>query len=175
MTPMMGKVIPIERHVQTFSYKEIQTATKNFTTELGKGGFGPVYKGWLDDGCIVAINVSSKIFHQGSKEFLNEIDLLSRVHHKSLVRLLGYSNEEKQVLVYEFMSKGSLFEHLHGHSKNSVLPWVTRLRIILNAAQGLSYLHEGCSPQIIHRDVKSSNILLNDQMEAKISDFGIFG
>ncbi|KAH7365319.1 hypothetical protein KP509_18G020700 [Ceratopteris richardii] len=174
-TVIMGEPIPAELHVRRFSYKEVEVATNNFTTILGQGGFGPVYKGWLDDGRVVAIKVSSNISLQGSKEFLNEIDLLSRVHHKCLVRLLGYCNEEKQVLVYEFMSEGSLFEHLHGpHSNdNSVLPWVTRLRIILDAAHGLSYLHEGCSPQIIHRDIKSSNILLNDQMEAKISDFGI--
>ncbi|KAH7295500.1 hypothetical protein KP509_27G052200 [Ceratopteris richardii] len=165
-------VTPIMCTIRKFSYKDIETATKNFSIKLGQGGFGPVYKGWLDDGSVVAIKVSSKISGQASKEFLNEIDLLSRVHHKSLVRLLGYSNEEKQVLVYEFMSEGSLFEHIHG-VYNSVLPWLIRLRIALNAAEGLSYLHEGCNPQIIHRDVKSSNILLNDQMEAKISDFGI--
>ncbi|KAH7365308.1 hypothetical protein KP509_18G020000 [Ceratopteris richardii] len=175
VSPIVCKPIPAEQHVRRFSYREIEIATNNFTTRLGQGGFGPVYKGWLDDGRVAAIKVSSKVSNQGSKEFLNEIDLLSRLHHKSLVRLLGYSNEEKQVLVYEFMSEGSLFEHLHGpyFEHNSVLPWITRLRIILNAAEGLSYLHEGCSPQIIHRDIKSSNILLNAQMEAKISDFGI--
>ncbi|KAH7365296.1 hypothetical protein KP509_18G019200 [Ceratopteris richardii] len=174
VSPIMCKLIPAELNVRKFSYEEIEVATNNFTTKLGEGGFGPVYKGWLDDGRVAAIKVNSKISNQGSKEFLNEIDLLSQVHHKSLVRLLGYSNEEKQVLVYEFMSEGSLYECLHGpHKYNSVLSWVTRLKIILNAAEGLSYLHEGCSPKIIHRDIKSSNILLNDQMDAKISDFGI--
>ncbi|KAH6558883.1 hypothetical protein KP509_1Z040400 [Ceratopteris richardii] len=175
VTPILGNVLPSERRFRKFSYKEIEITTNNFASKLGQGAFGLVYKGLLDDGRVVAVKVSSKTSHEGSKEFLNEIDLLSRVHHKNLVCLLGYSTEEKQVLVYEFMSKGPLSEHLHGpHSKNNYgLPWATRLRIMLNAAQGLSYLHEGCSPQIIHRDIKSSNILLNDEMEAKISDFGI--
>ncbi|KAH7365286.1 hypothetical protein KP509_18G018800 [Ceratopteris richardii] len=145
VSPIMCKPIPAQGHVRSFSYREIEIATNNFTTKLGRGGFGPVYKGWLDDGRVAAIKVSSNISNQGSKEFLNEIDLLSRVHHKSLLHLLGYSNDEKQVLVYEFMSEGSLFEHLHGPhiEHHSVLPWINRLRIILNAAEdfGISRNH----------------------------------
>ncbi|MCO5586666.1 hypothetical protein L7F22_040608 [Adiantum nelumboides] len=160
--------------VQEFSMQEIKRATNNFHTKLGQGGFGPVYKGCLQDGRFVAIKVASNIANQGTREFLNEVDLLSRVHHKNLVGLVGFCNEQKLVLVYEFMSNGSLFDCLHGpYSRASPLSWHTRLRIMVDAAQGLDYLHHGCNPRIIHRDVKSSNILLNDKMEAKISDFGI--
>ncbi|KAI5060574.1 hypothetical protein GOP47_0024994 [Adiantum capillus-veneris] len=160
--------------VQEFSFEEIKLATNDFRTKLGQGGFGPVYKGCLQDGRFVAIKVASNAADQGTKEFVNEVDLLSRIHHKNLVGLLGFCNEQKLVLVYEFMSSGSLFDCLHDpYAMASPLPWRTRLRIMVDAAQGFDYLHNGCNPRIIHRDIKSSNILLNDKMEAKISDFGI--
>ncbi|KAI5061803.1 hypothetical protein GOP47_0022342, partial [Adiantum capillus-veneris] len=160
--------------VQEFSFEEIKIATNNFRTKLGQGGFGPVYKGCLQDGRFVAIKVASNAANQGTKEFVSKVDLLSRIHHKNLVGLLGFCNEQKLVLVYEFMSSGSLFDCLHGpYATASPLPWRTRLRIMVDAAQGFDYLNNGCNPRIIHRDIKSSNILLNDKMEAKISDFGI--
>ncbi|MCO5548356.1 hypothetical protein L7F22_001813 [Adiantum nelumboides] len=172
-SPVLNKVMP-KLSVQEFTFQEIKMATDNFRTILGQGGFGPVYKGCLQDGRFVAIKVASNSANQGRKEFLNEVDLLSRVHHKNLVGLLGFCNEEKLVLVYEFMSNGSLFDCLHGpYARASPLSWRTRLRILVDAAQGFDYLHNGCNPRIIHRDVKSSNILLNNKMEAKISDFGI--
>eukprot|EP00250_Pteridium_aquilinum_P022091 c25299_g1_i1 orf=112-3003(-) len=170
---VINKPLPVH-YLQEFTFEEIKIATNDFNTQLGMGGFGPVYKGTLKDGQIVAFKVASNSLHQGSKEFLNEVDLLSRIHHKNLVRLLGYCNEGKLVLVYEFMSNGSLFDCLHGQfAKDSPLPWRTRLNILVDAAQGFDYLHNGCNPQIIHRDIKSSNILLNHMLEAKISDFGI--
>ncbi|KAI5061801.1 hypothetical protein GOP47_0022340 [Adiantum capillus-veneris] len=171
--PVPNKAMP-KLAVQEFSFEEIKTATNNFRTKLGQGGFGPVYKGCLQDGRFVAIKVASNSANQGTKEFVNEVDLLSRIHHKNLVGLLGFCNDQKLVLVYEFMSSGSLFDCLHGpYSAASPLSWRKRLRIMVDAAQGFDYLHNGCNPRIIHRDIKSSNILLNDNMEAKISDFGI--
>ncbi|KAI5074278.1 hypothetical protein GOP47_0010239 [Adiantum capillus-veneris] len=168
-----NRVIP-KLCVQEFSFDEIRDATNNFCTKLGQGGFGPVYKGCLQDGRQVAIKVAYDFSHQGPKEFLNEVDLLSRVHHRNLVALIGYCNEEKLILVYEFMSNGSLFDCLHGPSlKAAPLSWATRLQILVDAAEGLEYLHRSCNPPIIHRDIKSSNLLLNDKMEAKLSDFGI--
>ncbi|KAI5063543.1 hypothetical protein GOP47_0022090 [Adiantum capillus-veneris] len=171
-TPVITKVIP--KSLYEFTFQEIKDATNNFSSQIGKGGFGPVYKGSLQDGRLVAIKVASNASNQGSKEFLNEVDLLSRIHHKNLVGFVGYCNEENLVLVYEFMSNGSLYDCLHGpYAKASPLSWTTRLRIVVDAAQGFDYLHYGCNPRIIHRDIKSSNILLNDHLEAKISDFGI--
>ncbi|KAI5061798.1 hypothetical protein GOP47_0022337 [Adiantum capillus-veneris] len=145
-SPVLNKAMP-KLAIQEFSYEEIITATYNFCTKLGQGGFGPVYKGCLQDGLLVAIKVASNSANQGAKEFLNEVDLLSRVHHKNLVGLLGFCNEEKLVLVYEFMSNGSLFDCLHGpYLRASPLAWRTRLRIMVDAAQGLDYLHNGCNP-----------------------------
>ncbi|KAH7428001.1 hypothetical protein KP509_10G070700 [Ceratopteris richardii] len=170
--PAIEKVLPNSIH--EFSFQEIMSAIDNLNTLIGKGGYGSVYKGVLSDDRIVALKVASDMSRQGSKEFLNEVNLLSRVHHKNLVKFLGYCKEEKLVLVYEFMAKGSLFDCLHSqNARISPLPWTTRLRILVDAAQGLRYLHYGCNPRIIHRDIKSSNILLNDCLEAKISDFGI--
>ncbi|KAH7427993.1 hypothetical protein KP509_10G070600 [Ceratopteris richardii] len=164
----------ISKTLQEFSFEEIMSATDNLRTLIGEGGYGSVYKGRLNDDRIVAIKVASDMARQGSKEFLNEVNLLSRIHHKNLVGFLGYCDEERLVLVYEFMAKGSLFDCLHGqNARISPLPWTARLRIMIDAAQGLHYLHHGCNPRIIHRDIKSSNILLNDCFEAKISDFGI--
>eukprot|EP00250_Pteridium_aquilinum_P022388 c25365_g2_i6 orf=50-2548(+) len=155
-----------------FSFESIKTMTRNFETILGQGGFGPVYHGVLQNGENVAVKVLAKDSRQGEDEFLNEGKLLSRVHHKNLVNLVGYCTETQLVLVYEFMANGSLFEALKGKGARLVT-WRDRLRIAMDAADGLDYLHRGCNPSIIHRDVKSSNILLNEKLEGKISDFGI--
>ncbi|XP_057862712.1 putative leucine-rich repeat receptor-like protein kinase At2g19210 [Cryptomeria japonica] len=165
----------IEPSSRKYSYKEVKEMTEKFSRQIGKGGFGPVFYGCLKNGQEVAVKVCSETSKQGSREFTTEVALLSRVHHKNLVALLGYCCEgEYRILIYEFMSKGNLNELLHGSSAaKQCLDWETRLDIALNAAQGLEYLHAGCKPQIIHRDIKSSNILLSERMEAKVADFGL--
>ncbi|XP_059071575.1 probable LRR receptor-like serine/threonine-protein kinase At1g67720 isoform X2 [Cryptomeria japonica] len=157
------------------SLLDMKTATNNFSQKIGQGGFGSVYFGKLADGKDVAVKLLSSSSKQGLAEFLNEINLLSRVHHKNLVSLSGYCNEsEELMLVYEHMCGGSLKDHLYGSLSNiSTLDWKTRLGIALDAAQGLEYLLVSCTPKIVHRDVKSSNILLDSNLRAKMADFGL--
>ncbi|CAK9212168.1 unnamed protein product, partial [Sphagnum troendelagicum] len=161
-----------------YSIAQITIASENFKIQIGEGGFGPVYYGKLEDGQEVAIKVFDVKSSQGPSEFFNEVDILSRVSHQNLVSLIGYCLEDdQQILIYEYMHKGSLYDHLYGHlstSTNEQLDWTTRLHIALNASQGLEYLHSGCNPSIIHRDVKTSNILLpSDMQNAKVADFGL--
>ncbi|XP_012573816.1 leucine-rich repeat receptor protein kinase HPCA1-like isoform X2 [Cicer arietinum] len=158
-----------------FSYDELKKGTNNFSgsNELGFGGYGKVYKGVLRDGKIVAIKRAQQGSMQGGLEFKNEIELLSRVHHKNLVGLVGFCFEQgEQMLVYEFITNGSLRETLSGRS-DIQLDWKRRLRIALGSARGLAYLHELANPPIIHRDVKSTNILLDENLTAKVADFGL--
>nr|PNR58102.1 hypothetical protein PHYPA_005097 [Physcomitrium patens] len=170
----MDKQHSFQNHTQVFSLRELRVASKNFSKKIGEGGFGPVYYGKLADGQEVAIKVSNGISKQGQSEFFTEVDLLSRIHHKNLVSLIGYCQEkDNQTLIYEYFPNGSLRDHLYGPSATTPLSWNTRVHIALDAAQGLEYLHLACRPNIIHRDVKSSNILLTDRMEAKVSDFGL--
>ncbi|KAH9326933.1 hypothetical protein KI387_007111 [Taxus chinensis] len=161
--------------LRSFSLTELRTATQNFSQPIGQGGFGVVYFGKLQDGQGVAVKVLSASSKQGLPEFLNEIDLLSRVNHKNLMSLLGYCDVSKELmLVYEYMDGGSLREHLYGSMENpSRLDWKARLRVALDAAEGLEYLHMSATPKIIHRDVKSSNILLDFNLRAKVADFGL--
>ncbi|GLJ45717.1 hypothetical protein SUGI_0962130 [Cryptomeria japonica] len=170
---MKGDIVNPEA-CRSYSYQEVKEMTSDFHKQIGKGGYGPVYLGWLQDR-EVAVKVLSDKSHQGPKEFSTEVDMLSRVHHKNLVKLIGYCiEEENMVLIYEFMSNGDLRKRLDGQNcRGKCLDWQTRLNIALDAAQGLEYLHNGCNPGIIHRDVKSSNILLNGSMEAKVADFGL--
>ncbi|KAI5419053.1 leucine-rich repeat receptor protein kinase HPCA1 [Lathyrus oleraceus] len=158
-----------------FSYDELKKCTDNFSgsNELGFGGYGKVYKGVFPDGKIVAIKRAQQGSMQGGLEFKNEIELLSRVHHKNLVSLVGFCFEQgEQMLVYEFIYNGSLREGLSGKS-GIQLDWKRRLRIALGSARGLAYLHELANPPIIHRDVKSTNILLDENLTAKVADFGL--
>ncbi|MCO5611005.1 hypothetical protein L7F22_065253 [Adiantum nelumboides] len=160
--------------IKELSYRDVEVATDNFAIRIGGGGFGEVSKGTLPDGRLVAVKVASNSNYQGLKEFLNEVDMLSRVHHRSLVELVGYCTDQRLVLVYDFMQNGSLYDCLHaGDVKKPPLPWDRRLKILLDAAQGLEYLHHGCNPPVIHRDIKSSNILLDCNFDAKLSDLGI--
>ncbi|KAK2969152.1 hypothetical protein RJ640_026786 [Escallonia rubra] len=166
-----------------FSLADIQSATDNFSDELviGQGGFGKVYKGSISDGesMTVAVKRLNPRSRQGAREFRTEIEMLSRFRYPYLVSLIGYCEEpDEMILVYEYMPRGNFADHLHRSGKNysAPLPWLRRLRICIDAARGLDYLHTGTSIQpdrAIHRDVKSSNILLDHNWDAKISDFGL--
>ncbi|XP_078168529.1 putative leucine-rich repeat receptor-like protein kinase At2g19210 [Carex rostrata] len=164
-----------------FTYKELELITNKFHQEIGRGGFGIVYSGFLADGTQVAVKLRPQTPTQGVNEFLVEEQHLTRIHHKNLVSLIGYCKDENSLaLVLEYMSEGSLHDHLRGlkslFSKaegTSPLTWKDRIRIALESAQGLEYLHKGCNPPLIHRDVKPNNILLNSKLEAKIADFGM--
>ncbi|VAI55443.1 unnamed protein product [Triticum turgidum subsp. durum] len=157
-----------------FSYKELKHITNNFSQEIGKGGFGPVFLGYLENGNPVAVKVRSESSSQGGKEFLAEAQHLTRIHHKNLVSLVGYCKDRNHLaLVYEYMPEGSLQDHLRATSTSKPLTWKQRLQIALDAAQGLEYLHIACKPALIHRDVKNRNILLTTDLGAKIADFGL--
>ncbi|KAL8098917.1 hypothetical protein AgCh_031580 [Apium graveolens] len=162
----------MERKSRQFTYAEVLDITGNFRRVLGKGGFGTVYHGYVDE-IQVAVKMLSPLSAQGYKEFQAEASLLLSVSHKNLTSLVGYCNEGlNMAIIYEYMANRSLDEHLSGKN-NHILNWKTRLQIALDAAQGLEYLHHGCKPAIIHRDVKTSNILLNEQFQAKLADFGL--
>ncbi|VAH09508.1 unnamed protein product [Triticum turgidum subsp. durum] len=153
-----------------FTYKQLKVITDNFKVVLGQGGFGTVYDGFLHDGTHVAVKLLSQSSNQGIEEFMTEAQTLTKIHHKNLVSLIGYCKEEKYLaLVYEHMSEGNLEDKLRDVS----LTWRQRLHIALESAQGLEYLHKACSPPFVHRDVKTSNILLNANLEAKVADFGL--
>ncbi|CAL4890003.1 unnamed protein product [Urochloa decumbens] len=157
-----------------FSYRELKHITNNFSQEIGKGGFGVVFLGYLENGNPVAVKVRSESSSQGGKEFLAEAQHLTRIHHKNLVSLIGYCKDKNHLaLVYEYMPEGNLQDHLRDTSTSKPLNWEQRLQIALDAAQGLEYLHVGCKPALIHRDVKSRNILLTTDLGAKIADFGL--
>ncbi|XP_039803901.1 probable LRR receptor-like serine/threonine-protein kinase At1g51860 [Panicum virgatum] len=158
-----------------FTYKELEKITDNFKRFIGQGGFGLVYYGHLEDGTEVAVKMRSESSSHGLDEFLAEVQSLTKVHHRNIVSLVGYCwDKEHLALVYEYMSHGNLYDHLRGKNADAeTLSWGTRVRVVLEAAQGLDYLHKGCSPPIIHRDVKSSNILLGQNLQAKIADLGL--
>ncbi|KAJ4784796.1 Kinase family protein [Rhynchospora pubera] len=157
------------------SFNHIKMATNNFDKNniIGVGGFGEVYKGVLNNGTEVAVKRASSRSNQGLPEFQTEIEVLSQIRHRHLVSLIGYCDERSEmILVYEYMEKGPLRNYLYGTDLPS-LSWKQRLEICIEAAKGLHYLHTGYSQTIIHRDVKSTNILLGESFLAKVSDFGL--
>ncbi|KAJ6871657.1 LRR receptor-like serine/threonine-protein kinase [Populus alba x Populus x berolinensis] len=159
--------------VESFTFKEIVLATDNFnsSTQIGQGGYGKVYRGVLPDKTVVAIKRAEEGSLQGEKEFLTEIQLLSRLHHRNLVSLAGYCVERgEQMLVYEFLPNGTLRDWLSDKEK---LSFGARLSIALGSAKGILYLHTEANPPVFHRDIKASNILLDSKLTAKVADFGL--
>lgn len=170
---------PKMSRAEVFSYQELEQATGGFGKEyeVGKGSFSCVYRGVLGDGRMVAVKRAAAVPSQQQKdsnEFRNELDLLSRLNHAHLLNLLGFCDDrEERLLVYEFMANGTLHEQLHGADNRHQLGWVRRVTIAVQAARGLEYLHGYACPPVIHRDIKSSNILLDDEWNARVSDFGL--
>ncbi|KAB8110207.1 hypothetical protein EE612_047244, partial [Oryza sativa] len=164
-----------ENENRQFTYEDLEKITDNFQLIIGEGGSGRVYHGRLEDNTEVAVKMLSGTSSSGLNGFLAEVQSLTKVHHKNLVSLVGYCSEKAHLaLVYEYMSRGNLFDHLRGKSGvGENLNWAMRVRVLLDAAQGLDYLHKGCNKSIIHRDVKTSNILLGQNLRAKIADFGL--
>uniref|UniRef100_A0A0E0II28 Protein kinase domain-containing protein n=2 Tax=Oryza TaxID=4527 RepID=A0A0E0II28_ORYNI len=169
-----GDVLQIVENRQ-FTYSELEKVTNKFERHIGQGGFGPVYFGCLEDNTKVAVKMRSELSSHGLDEFFAEVQSLTKVHHRNLVSLIGYCWEKDHLaLVYEYMDQGSICDRLRGNNGASeTLNWRTRVRVMVEAAQGLDYLHKGCSLPIIHRDVKTSNILLGQNLQAKIADFGL--
>ncbi|XP_065877740.1 probable serine/threonine-protein kinase PBL18 isoform X1 [Euphorbia lathyris] len=174
----------VSSNLKSFSFNELKNATKNFRSEtmLGEGGFGCVFKGWLDgltlaptkpgSGIVVAVKRLKTESFQGHKEWLAEVNYLGLLRHENLVKLIGYCAEsDNRLLVYEFMPKGSLENHLF-RKGDQPISWNMRMHIALHVARGLSFLH-GLNANVIYRDLKASNILLDSDFSAKLSDFGL--
>jgi serine/threonine protein kinase len=171
--------IHIEQLPRKFTYNEIRVVTGDFGTMVGRGGSAEVYRGLLDDGRAVAVKRITSDKPVGETDFLREISIVASVHHRSLVRLLGYcvvlrGGGSQYHLVYPFFENGSLDWWLfHGEERRRLLPWPTRRRIAVDVARALAYLHHECHRQILHLDIKPANILLDGSFRAHVSDFGI--
>nr|XP_018680611.1 PREDICTED: proline-rich receptor-like protein kinase PERK4 [Musa acuminata subsp. malaccensis] len=173
--PPPSPIVALGFNQSTFSYEELAAATDGFSDAnlLGQGGFGYVHKGVLPNGKEIAVKQLKSGSGQGEREFQAEVDIISHIHHRHLVSLVGYCIAGAQrMLVYEFVPNNSLEHHLHGKGL-PVMDWSMRLKIALGSARGIAYLHEDCNPRIIHRDIKSANILLDLNFEAMVADFGL--
>ncbi|XAR50496.1 Non-specific serine/threonine protein kinase [Bertholletia excelsa] len=181
LVPVLGrfnslKIAGRKGSAALIDYQLLLAATNNFQEQnvLGEGGFGRVYKARFNDGTLAAVKRLNGGGQDAEREFKNEVDWLSKIQHQNIVSLLGYClYGETRFLIYEMMHNGSLELQLHGPSHGSALTWYVRMKIALDVARGLEYLHERCNPSVIHRDLKSSNILLDSNFNAKLSDFGL--
>ncbi|KAI4374377.1 hypothetical protein MLD38_012381 [Melastoma candidum] len=173
----MSPMTPSMLSVKIFTLGELERATEKFssTRVLGEGGFGRVYRGVLDDGTEIAVKLLKRDHQNGDRELIAEVEMLSRLHHRNLVKLIGVCIERRtRCLVYELVRNGSVESHLHGSDKsNGPLDWDGRMKIAMGAARGLAYLHEDSNPRVIHRDFKASNVLLEEDFTPKVSDFGL--
>ncbi|KAL5569304.1 hypothetical protein UlMin_025879 [Ulmus minor] len=169
--------IQILKSVHAFSYNDLKLATNGFhiSNKIGEGGFGPVYKGRLGDGTIVAVKMLSAESKQGDKEFMSEIVSMCNISHENLVKLHGGCVDGPyRILVYDYMQNNSLARIMSGGEKvRGIFSWERRRKICLGIARGLAYIHEEVRPHIIHRDIKASNIVLDENFNPKISDFGL--
>ncbi|KAJ4726476.1 Receptor-like kinase [Melia azedarach] len=166
--------VDVANHLRKFSLEVMKSATRDFQVRLGRGGFGCVFEGFLDDGTKVAVKRLCSGENQGRKEFLSEVETIGNIHHFNLVRLVGYCAERSnRLLVYEYMCNGSLDKWIFHQNEAQTLTWEIRKKIIVQIAKGLEYLHDYCNPNIIHFDIKPQNILLDKDFNVRISDFGL--
>ncbi|KAL4342826.1 hypothetical protein AHAS_Ahas11G0017200 [Arachis hypogaea] len=177
-SPLIG--LPEVSHLgwgHWFTLRDLELATNRFSAEnvIGEGGYGVVYRGRLINGSEVAVKRLLNNLGQAEKEFRVEVEAIGHVRHKNLVRLLGYCIEGvHRLLVYEYVNNGNLEQWLHGAmSQHGILTWEARMKVILGTAKALAYLHEAIEPKVVHRDIKSSNILIDSEFNAKVSDFGL--
>ncbi|XP_031256620.1 probable receptor-like protein kinase At2g42960 [Pistacia vera] len=177
-SPLVG--LPEGSHLgwgHWFTLRDLQSATNRFAAEnvVGEGGYGVVYRGRLINGTEVAVKKLLNNLGQAEKEFRVEVEAIGHVRHKNLVRLLGYCIEGvHRMLVYEYVNNGNLEQWLHGAMRqHGALTWEARMKVIIGTAKALAYLHEAIEPKVVHRDIKSSNILIDDEFNAKVSDFGL--